>query len=80
MDEGGGAIYGKEVLSLLLEYCFDTLNLHNVMLKVFSFNERAIYRTEFLGASNPVNNLSTTKYPKPSILTYQTDAFRMKKG
>ena len=23
---------------------------------------------------------STTKYPKPSILTYQTDAFRIKKG
>ena len=41
--------YGKEVLSLLLEYCFDTLNLHNVMLKVFSFNERAIHTYNRVG-------------------------------
>lgn len=34
--------YGKEVLHLLLGYCFNYLNLNNVMLKVFSFNERAI--------------------------------------
>ncbi|MBQ6888114.1 MAG: GNAT family N-acetyltransferase [Lachnospiraceae bacterium] len=41
--------YGKEVLSLLLEYCFDTLNLHNVMLKVFSFNEQAIHTYNRVG-------------------------------
>lgn len=41
--------YGTEVLSLLLEYCFDTLNLHNVMLKVFSFNERAIHTYKKVG-------------------------------
>jgi len=46
-DRGKG--YGKEVLSLLLEYCFDTLNLHNVMLKVFSFNERAIHTYKRVG-------------------------------
>ncbi|HWT76258.1 MAG TPA: GNAT family protein [Mobilitalea sp.] len=34
--------YGGEALNLLLDYCFDYLNLNNVMLKVFSFNERAI--------------------------------------
>jgi RimJ/RimL family protein N-acetyltransferase len=34
--------YGTEALSLLIEYGFDCLNLHNIMLKVFSFNERAI--------------------------------------
>lgn len=34
--------FGKEVLNLLLDYGFDYLNLNNVMLKVFSFNERAI--------------------------------------
>lgn len=33
---------GTEVLKLLVDYGFDTLNLHNIMLKVFSFNERAI--------------------------------------
>lgn len=39
-DRGKG--YGKEVLRLLLGYCFETLNLHNVQLHVFSFNVRAI--------------------------------------
>jgi len=34
--------YGREALTLLLEYGFDTLNLNNVMLKVFSYNEIAI--------------------------------------
>lgn len=39
-DRGKG--YGKEVLRLLLGYCFETLNLHNVQLHVFSFNARTI--------------------------------------
>lgn len=34
--------YGKEVLELLLEFCFNTVNMHNINLNVFSFNERAI--------------------------------------
>lgn len=34
--------YGAEALGLLLDYGFDYLNLNNIMLKVFSFNERAI--------------------------------------
>ena len=34
--------YGQEALKLLLNYGFNTLNLNNVMLKVFSFNEMAI--------------------------------------
>jgi RimJ/RimL family protein N-acetyltransferase len=34
--------YGKEALSLLLDYGFKALNLHNVFLRVYSFNERAI--------------------------------------
>ncbi len=41
-EENRNKGYGGEVLDLLLEYCFDYLNLNNVMLKVFSFNERAI--------------------------------------
>ncbi len=41
--------YGKEVLSLLLQFCFDTLHMHNVMLKVFSFNERAIHMYKTVG-------------------------------
>jgi RimJ/RimL family protein N-acetyltransferase len=41
-EENRGKGYGEEVLHLLLGYCFDYLNLNNIMLKVFSFNERAI--------------------------------------
>jgi len=48
-EEKRGKGYGKEVISLLLEYCFDTLNLHNVMLKVFSFNEQAIHTYKRVG-------------------------------
>jgi RimJ/RimL family protein N-acetyltransferase len=34
--------YGTEALMLLIDYGFKALNLHNILLKVFSFNERAI--------------------------------------
>lgn len=34
--------YGTETINLLLGYCFDILNFHNVDLDVLSFNERAI--------------------------------------
>lgn len=34
--------FGTESLRLLLDYGFKALNLHNVMLKVYSFNERAV--------------------------------------
>lgn len=40
--ENRGKGYGKEALRLLLRYGFNTLNLKNVMLKVFSFNKQAI--------------------------------------
>ena len=33
--------YGTEALSLLLDYGFKAQNLHNVSLRVYSFNERA---------------------------------------
>ena len=33
---------GAEVLNLLLDYGFNYLNLHNITLKVLSFNERAM--------------------------------------
>lgn len=41
--------YGSQALQLLLEYGFDYLNLHNIMLKVFSFNQRAIRCYEKVG-------------------------------
>jgi len=34
--------YGTEAITLLLDYSFNLLNLHNIMLEVFAFNERAI--------------------------------------
>ena len=34
--------YGGETLNLLLDYGFNTLNLHNIRLGVYSFNERAL--------------------------------------
>jgi RimJ/RimL family protein N-acetyltransferase len=33
--------YGTEALTLLLDYGFRALNLHNILIKVYSFNERA---------------------------------------
>jgi len=35
--------YGFEMIQLVLEYGFQILNLHNINLKVFDFNERAIH-------------------------------------
>ncbi len=34
--------YGQEATTLLLDYGFNLLNLHNIMLGVFAFNKRAI--------------------------------------
>lgn len=41
-EENHNKGYGKEALKLLLTYGFNTLNLNNVMLKVYAFNKRAI--------------------------------------
>jgi len=37
-----GRGYGREATRLLLDYAFNLLNLNNVMLGTFSFNERAL--------------------------------------
>jgi RimJ/RimL family protein N-acetyltransferase len=41
--------YGTEALTLLLDYGFKALNLHNIFLSVYSFNERAIKCYEKIG-------------------------------
>lgn len=41
--------YGKEAIKILLDYGFNTLNLNNIMLGVFSFNEFAIRTYEKIG-------------------------------
>jgi len=41
--------YGTEALTLLLDYGFKALNLHNVQLRVYSFNVRAIKSYEKIG-------------------------------
>ena len=35
--------YGTEVLRLMLDHGFDALELNNIMLRTFAFNERAIH-------------------------------------
>ncbi|MGH2457963.1 MAG: GNAT family N-acetyltransferase [Chloroflexota bacterium] len=37
-----GKGYGTETARLMLDYAFNVLGLHNVMLKVFSYNQRGI--------------------------------------
>ena len=41
--------YGTEALILLLDYGFKALNLHNIFLRVYSFNERAKKAYEKIG-------------------------------
>lgn len=41
-EENRGKGYGTDALKALISYAFDYLNLHNLMLVVFSFNEIAI--------------------------------------
>lgn len=41
--------YGSEAIRLLLDFGFNYLNLNNIMLKVFSFNEKAISCYEKIG-------------------------------
>jgi RimJ/RimL family protein N-acetyltransferase len=44
-----GLGYGTEALSLLLDYAFKALSLHNVMLKVYGYNHRARKSYEKIG-------------------------------
>lgn len=44
-----GQGYGQEATRLLLDYAFNLLNLHSVMLGAFNFNERAIHAYERVG-------------------------------
>ena len=41
--------YGTEALSLLIDYGFKALNFHNIMLKVYEYNTRAIKSYEKIG-------------------------------
>ena len=41
--------FGTESFQLLLDYGFRVLNLHNVMLRVYSFNDKALQMYEKLG-------------------------------
>ena len=41
--------YGSEAIKLLLDFSFNYLNFHNIMLKAYSFNERAINAYEKCG-------------------------------
>jgi RimJ/RimL family protein N-acetyltransferase len=41
--------YGAEAFSLLIDFGFRTLNLHNIMLRVYGFNQRARAMYEKVG-------------------------------
>ena len=41
--------YGTEAIKLIIDYGFNILGLHNINLKVFEFNERAIKAYEKVG-------------------------------
>jgi RimJ/RimL family protein N-acetyltransferase len=41
--------YGTEAMTLLLDYGFKALNLHNIFIEVYSFNKRAIRSYEKIG-------------------------------
>ena len=41
--------YGKEAIKILLNYGFNTLNLNNIMLEVYSFNKYAVRTYEKIG-------------------------------
>jgi len=44
--------YGTEALTLLIDYGFKALNLHNILLRVYSFNKPAIRSYEKIGFKN----------------------------
>jgi RimJ/RimL family protein N-acetyltransferase len=44
--------YGSEAITLLLDYGFKALNLHNILIRVYSFNERAKRCYEKVGFKN----------------------------
>lgn len=48
-EEDRGKGYGSESIRLLLKFGFETLNLNNVMLRVFEFNKNAIACYEKIG-------------------------------
>lgn len=48
-EENRSKGYGSEALKLLISYGFDYLNLNNIMLAVYSFNDRAIACYKKLG-------------------------------
>jgi RimJ/RimL family protein N-acetyltransferase len=41
--------YGTEAMNLTLDFAFNILNMHNVMLEVFAYNKRAIHSYEKCG-------------------------------
>ncbi len=41
--------YGKEATELILDYAFNTLKIHNMMLGVYAFNKRAYSLYQYIG-------------------------------
>jgi RimJ/RimL family protein N-acetyltransferase len=54
--------YGSEAMSLLLKYSFTHLNLRNIMLRVFAYNEKAIKCYENIGFRVIGNRRNSIQY------------------
>lgn len=48
-EENRGQGYGKEAIKLLIDYGFNNLNINNIMVTVFSFNNKALKLYKSLG-------------------------------
>jgi hypothetical protein len=59
--------YGREAMTLLLRYGFDYLNFENVLLRVYSFNARAIESTK---------EWASARWPPPAGPEHGTAVFR----
>lgn len=73
--------FGTEAIKLLLDYGFNLLNLHNIMLEVFSFNKRAIkvYKKigfKEIGRRREAREIAGKKYDEVfmDILSHEFDA------
>ena len=79
-----GKGYGQEATNMILEHAFTKLNLHSVMLRVISYNERAIKCYEACGFKKAgvrrESRLDGDKLYDVIYMDLLSDEFKSKKG
>ena len=82
--EQQGRGYGQEVTMLILEHAFTKLNLHSVMLRVTSYNERGIKCYEACGFKHAgrrrESRIDGDKFYDVLFMDILSGEFRSKKG